>query len=63
MLSELDKRIFLSKEEVEKKRKEIQDKNPSKKGSTLYQFEDDRKESEIIQEQMYQMAQSMKEMA
>ena len=63
MISELDKRIFLSKEELEAKRKAVQDKDDKAKGSTMYQFADERDEAAQIKEQMLVMAQSMKHMA
>lgn len=45
MMNDLDKRIFLSKEELEAKRKAAQDKDEKSKGSTLYQFADERDEA------------------
>ena len=63
MLNELDKRVFLNKQELEETRKKLQEDDPKKKGSSMYKFEDERNEEKIIEEQMYAMAQSMKEMA
>lgn len=63
MMSELDKRIFLNKEELAAKRKALQEKDAKAKGSTLYQFVEERDEAAQIKEQMFLMAQSMKQMA
>lgn len=50
MLNELDKRVFLNKQELEETRKKMQDDDPKKKGSSLYKFEDERNEEKIIEE-------------
>ena len=55
-MTELDKRVFLSKEQLDAKRKVLHEKEIKTKGSSAYKFADERDEAAQIKEQMFVMA-------